>query len=420
MIVVIGAGVVGTLTAWHLAERGHSVTVIDRESAPAGGCSFGNAGLIALGHAEAWAGPEVPKAMARALFGLNPTVKMSKPWDPFLWLWGLNFLANCTSRAHNENSRKLLQLSQFSARALHQIELQEGLSYHQRRTGSLYLYSDERQYRNRIAAIRTDPVARQLFEPLSVEDLLELEPALTRVKSKLAGGLISKSDSSGDCALFTSRLAYALSASGRAMFKYNAIVSGFTVTNKRITAVTTDTGRIDCQGVVIAAGTGSRQLLSNLGVNSLIYPVKGYSATYDIVSSAAVPEYSAVDETELVAFSRFGDRLRLTGFAEMAGTDLSLRQERLDALDAYAHRTFGDAVDTDNATYWAGLRPATPSSLPYLGRLKIAENLWVNAGHGQLGWTMAAGSGRLIADLVDGRAPRASNVSASASWLEKF
>ncbi len=419
-VIVLGAGVAGVLTAYHLSRRGHRVLVVDSAAAPAQGCSHGNAGIIALGHAQAWAGPSAPKAMALALLGLNPALRISTLRDPALWRWGLHFLANCTRGAHARNSGKLLKLSSYSASLLREIEEREEIDYDQRHNGALYLFKNRRQYEERTARIRDDPAASDMFQLLGVDELLSLEPALRGMADLLVGGLLSKKDSSGDCHRFTSRLAQTLIADASAGFRFDCTVTNLLLRDGRIVEVETTGGSLPCGAVVVAAGTGTPSIMRKVGISPLIYPVKGYAATYPIIRPDAVPEFPAVDETDLVAFSRFGNQLRLTGIAELAGGDAGLRKDRAAALDAYAARVFGSAVDIGNARHWAGLRPSTPSSPPYLGKVRGFENLWINAGHGQLGWTMAAGAGRILADLMENRMPEVSGVSARANWLETF
>lgn len=419
-VIVLGAGVAGVLTAYHLARRGHQVLAVDGAAAPAMGCSHGNAGIIALGHAQAWAGPSAPKSMAQAFLGRDPALRISTFRDPALWRWGLHFLANCTADAHARNSAKLLKLSRYSASLLREIEEREEIGYHQRHAGALYLFKNRRQYEERAALVRNDPAASGIFRLLGVDELLSLEPALRGIAGGLAGGMLSEKDSSGDCRQFTSRLVQSLIADGSAGFRFGCAVTGLRTHGGRIAAVETADGPLSCEAVVVAAGAGTPSIMRKVGISPLIYPVKGYAATYPIIRPDAVPEFPAVDETDLVAFSRFGNRLRLTGIAELAGDDPVIRRDRTEALDAYAAQAFGDAVDIGKAHHWAGLRPSTPSSPPYLGKVRGFENLWINAGHGQLGWTMAAGAGRVLADLMEGRTPEVRGVSARAGWLEAF
>lgn len=420
MIVVLGAGVVGLLTAHYLAARGDHVAVVDRESAPAEACSRGNAGIVAIGHAEAWAGPDAPGRLLRAAFGRDPAIKIASFWDLELMRWGGRFLANCTKAAHRRNSDRLLRLSTYSRELLRSLEDELALEYGQQHAGSIYFFQDPRQFEARLRSL--DGAARDAgaFRELSAAAIVELEPALAPIAADLAGGFLSSGDFSGDCHLFCRALASHLRKNNRVRFCYDTDVTRLRIEKGLVKAVETASGPdLDCDTVVVALGAGTPRVLMSAGARAPIYPVKGYSATYPVTDSARAPKLSGVDETALVGFARYGDRLRLTAMAEFAGGDLSTPRARLQVLDRYAASAFAGAIDLTRAEHWAGSRPSTPQGPPYLGRLKHCPNLWVNAGHGQLGWTMAAGSGRIVADLIGGRRPGLTDVSAEAAWLER-
>jgi len=355
--------------------------------------------------------------LLRALLGRHPAVKVSRLFDPALWPWGIRFLRECTDGAYRRNSERLLRISRYSAQLLRDIGEREGIEYHLTDTGALYLYHDAREFELRRRNLENTAATEGMFEVLGADQLLQRDPALAGVRQTLAGGLLSKGDLSGDCHLFTTRLAEKLRQSGRVNFRYCTEVSGIERGNGRIEGLRTSAGDIPCTALVVAAGNYTPALLAPLGARPLIYPVKGYSATYPVLDSDKVPRYPAIDETALVSYARYGDRLRMTAVAEFAGNNRDLRPERLRALDDYARKLCGDGVDTAGAEYWTGLRPSTPGSTPYLGRVAAYDNLFVNAGHGQLGWTMSAGSGALVADHVSGAAPELSGVSTEASWL---
>ena len=227
-------------------------------------------------------------------------------------------------------------------------------------------------------------------------------------------------DSSGDCYRFTTDLAQVLANSGDVEFKFGEEVTNLVIENKRVTAIETKNKKIPCDCVVIATGSATSLFMKKFGVRPLIYPIKGYSATYDIRDLAAIPELSVIDETNLVAFSKFDNRLRLSSLAKFAGYDLALNKKRLAILDDYAKTMFSDAIDLKTAEYWCELRPTTPSGPTYLGRINKYANLFINAGHSQLGWTLAAGAGRVIADIIDNKTPEITDVSINAGWLEAF
>ena len=411
-IAVIGAGVVGMATAYHLAERGHHVTVIERAKAPAEGCSFANAGIIAVGHAESWAGPAAPAQMIDALLGRTPSVKISKLMDPQLWRWGLAFLGQCSARAHRENSGAMAWLARHGRQELQALEQATGLAFEQGHDGAYYLYGEESAFVARKASDHLEG-----FSPMSAEELTQWDPALKVYGDRLKGGLLSSVDSKGDCRRFTRALAQWLEQNRQVAFHYGATVTGFERAQGRVSAVQTTDGPVPCDQVVIAAGVGTVALGKQLGVRPLIYPVKGYSATYPIRDGAYMPARPLVDETNLIAVTRLGSYLRVTAIAEFAGHDSSPNPERAAYLDDYVARHFGCAVELDAVTHWAGLRPTTPSGRPYLGRLRTHRNVWLNAGHGQLGWTMAAGAGQLLAERLHGAQSPSYGVSETARWL---
>ncbi|NIY79270.1 FAD-dependent oxidoreductase [Celeribacter sp. HF31] len=410
--IVIGAGAVGIMTARALMLRGKKVTVIDRLSGPAEFCSRGNAGLMAVGHAKAWAEPAALPAMMRAALGREPSVKISKLFDPALWRWGMEFLTQCTSRASAANTRKLQRLARMSRDMLLPAETAMGLPGETRHDGALYLFQDTPQFQSYAAKIGSG----QEIEVLDALALIELEPGLAGMRDRLAGGLRSHIDSVGDCHLFSARTGAWLDREGIA-FRYDTKVTGFTCKNQRISAVETDAGPMECTDVVLATGVETPDVTRSLGFVPNIYPVKGYSGTWRITDPGAVPQLPFVDETELLAVSNFGDRLRVTAIAEFAGRDLSLPEKRITLLKEYVQRNFGKGVDLDHPEFWAGLRPTTPAGPPYLGRVRAYDNLWINAGHGQLGWTMSLGSAELLAQAMTDETPVLSDVSATAKWL---
>lgn len=414
-VVVIGAGAVGTMTAETLIRRGHRVVLIDALDGPAEMCSQANAGVMAVGHAEAWAGPQAIPSMARALVGREPAVRVTRLMDPKLWAWGLAFLKNCTLRTHLANSERMHRLSLYSRNLLTETEARLGLPPETRHDGGLYLFQDETQFRTRADGL-TDPT----FEVLSRDQLLEIEPALAQMGDRLKGGIFSHSDSIGDCGLFTQRVVAALGETNRLETRFRHRVTGLRHIGKRIAAVETNRGPVDCSAVVLATGVETAQLTRPLGFAPMIYPVKGYSGTWQVRTPNRIPTLPFVDETELLAVASYGGKLRVTAIAEFDGQDRSLPYDRTRLLGDYVRRSFGDAVDHKSVVYWTGLRPTTPSGPPYLGRVKRCENLWINAGHGQLGWTMSFGCAELIAQAMAGQPTDLKDVSTRASWLEEI
>ncbi len=412
-VVVIGAGVVGVMTARALRLRGAEVVVVDALPGAAEMCSRGNAGMLAVGHAKAWAEPAAIPALLRALVGREPSVKVTRPFDPALWRWGVEFLRHCTPAANARNTSAEQRLSRFSRDRLAAAEAEMGLPVDTWHEGALYLFQDAAQF----ARYRAKLPEGGEITALSREELVAREPSLAAMGERLAGGLLSRIDSVGDCALFTRRTAAWLGGAGVAT-RFETRVTGFASALGRITAVETDRGPIACSAVVLATGVETADLTRPLGFVPQIYPVKGYSGTWRITDPAGVPRLPFVDETELLAVANYGDRLRVTAIAEFAGRDRSLPPARTALLDAYVRRRFGAAVDLETPEFWTGLRPTTPAGPPYLGRVRTHSNLWINAGHGQLGWTMSLGAGEVLAQAMAGEPPALRDISSRARWLD--
>jgi len=417
-VIVIGAGVVGTLTAFWLAEQGFRVQVFEQKPGSALGTSYGNAGIVALGHAEAWGSPNTPRHLMSALLGRNAALKISKPLDPALWRWGSGFLRESTAARYKSNSNQLLRLCEYSIQQLRGVGDREGIEHYRSDIGALYLFRDPALFRARVNGIASDPDAIRLLEIKTPEQIRAMDPALAQIADSLSGGIFSRHDISGDCRMFTQALSDRLIASGRCEFHFGTTVRSFVPGEGGTVGVQTDRGLSIADHVVITAGFASTALMEPLGIYLPIYPVKGYSMTFPILNGYRAPRYPGIDEDHLVSYARYGDRLRMTSVAEFAGDDDSLVGSRLQAIADFAYDMCGDSLDYENVERWAGLRPATPASSPYLGRVAAFNNLWVNAGHGQLGWSMSAGSGRLIADAIAGQPLEIKDVSSTADWLE--
>ena len=416
-VLIIGAGVVGTLTAFWLAERGFRVRVLEQKSGAALGTSYGNAGIVALGHAEAWGSPSTPKHIMNAVLGRNAALKISKPLDPALWRWGTGFLRESTDVRYRFNSNQLLRLCEYSIQQLRAVGDSEAIEHHRLDIGALYLFRDPELFRARVISIAKDPDATRLLEIKSREEILEMDPALATMSESLAGGIFSSRDISGDCRMFTQALSNRLITSGRCEFCFGTTVHEFLVDDSGMVTVQTNQGVLAADHVVVTAGFASTTLMEPLGIYLPIYPVKGYSMTFPILNGNQVPKYPGIDEDHLVSYARYGNRLRITSVAEFAGDDESLVSGRLKVITDFAHWMCGDALDYANVEQWAGLRPATPATSPYIGRVAAVSNLWINAGHGQLGWSMSAGSGRLLADAMSGESLELTGVSSKANWL---
>ena len=403
-ILVIGAGVVGTAASWFLAAAGHEVTVVERREGAGLETSFANGGQISPCHAEPWANPAVlPKLLHWLGREDAPLLMRWRRWDPELWAWGLSFLAQCRPAATARNTERVLRLALYSRDCLRQLRAETGLAYDQRTAGILHLYRDPKEYAHAGAAAAL--MARYGLERVILDraECLAHEPALAAIAPTLAGGIFTPGDESGDAHLFTRELAKRAAARG-VCFRWGVTVQALRRQGDRITGLDTDAGRFEADAYVLAAACASRALARPLGLSLPIIPAKGYSITAAVTDPARAPVVSITDDEYKIVLSRLGERLRIAGTAEMTGADLTLTPARVAAVRARAQALFPGAADYDQAEPWTGLRPATPDGVPLVGATPY-RNLWLNTGHGTLGWTMACGSGRLLADLIDGRRP---------------
>ncbi|KLK90827.1 hypothetical protein AA309_23540 [Microvirga vignae] len=414
-IVVVGAGVAGVMTAYALAKRGVNVAVVDALSGPAEMCSRANAGIIAVGHAKAWAGPGAIGAMVKAVAGRDPSVKVTRLMDPALWRWGVEFLCNCLPSAHQRNTDKLQRLSRYSRELIAAAEIEMSLPKETRHQGGLYLFQDKVQFNTYVASIEDHGDGS--VEVLSRDALIAREPGLSGMSDRLVGGLFSAADSVGDCQLFTQRTAAYLNHSHNVGLHFDTRVTGFRLANNTIRAVKTNRGEISCTAVILATGVETPDITRPLGFRPNIYPIKGYSGTWKLTDPVGVPTLPFVDETELLAVATYNGKLRVTAIAEFAARDCSISEARTLQIADYVRRSFGNAVELETPEFWAGLRPTTAAGPPYLGRIRKFDNLWVNAGHGQLGWTMSLGCGELLAQRITGDQTSLVDVSATVAWL---
>jgi D-amino-acid dehydrogenase len=402
-IIVLGSGVIGVTSAWYLAQAGHDVTVIDRQAAAGMETSFANAGQVSPGMSAPWASPDTPrKAILWLLMHHRPLVLWPRP-DAAMLAWGARFLKNCNAQAYARNKSRMVRLAEYSRDRLRDLRTLTNITYDDRQRGLLQLFRNQQQ-----ADHVTDDTAvlDRLQVPYSIltpADCIAHEPALANVPEKFVGGLKLPGDETGDAHLFTQRLAALAEAAG-VTFLYNTSIERLTTEAGKITGVVTSTGVLTADTYVMALGSFSPILLKQAGINLPVYPVKGYSITLPVADEARAPQSTVMDETFKVAITRLGDRIRVGGTAELAGYSTSLRTPRRRTLEHSVNDLFPGAGDTKKATFWTGLRPMTPDGPPVIGPTKY-KNLWLNTGHGTLGWTMACGSGALLADLVSGRKP---------------
>ncbi len=401
-IVILGAGVIGVTSAWYLAKAGHEVTVIDRQPGPALETSFANAGEISPGYASPWAAPGIPlKALKWMFMQHSPLIIQPRP-DLFKIEWMARMLMNCTAAAYEVNKGRMLRLAEYSRDCLKDLRAETGITYDERTQGTLQVFRTLKQVdaaAKDIKVLKADGVP---FEMLDADGCVAAEPGLAPNRDKLAGGLRLPGDETGDCFKFTTRLAEMATAAG-VTFRYGLQVLGLEKEADRITAVHTSAGRLTADSFVLALGSYSPVLAKGLGMRLPVYPVKGYSITLPIVDEVLAPLSTVMDETHKIAITRLGDRIRVGGMAEIAGFSSSLPAKRKATLVHSVEDLFGGAGDQSQATFWTGLRPMTPDGTPIVGRSTV-RNLFLNTGHGTLGWTMAAGSAAVLADVISGRA----------------
>jgi D-amino-acid dehydrogenase len=402
-VLVLGGGVIGVSCAYFLARAGHEVELVDRQSGPALETSFANAGEVSPGYSAPWAGPGVPiKAIKWMLMQHSPLV-IWPLFDPAMWRWGAAMLANCTERAYALNKSRMVPIAEYSRDVLKALRAEIGITYDDRAQGTLQLFRTQKQ----LDGIGGDvEVLKQYgvpFEVLDREGFCKVEPALKLTRHKFVGALRLPGDETGDCFQFTNRLAETAAGLG-VKFRWNTRIEALQVGGGAITGVHTDAGLLQADQVVLALGSYSPKLLEPVGLRIPVYPVKGYSITVPITDPAGAPESTIMDETHKVAVTRLGDRIRVGGTAELAGYSLNLREPRRATLEHVVTDLFPQGGDVSRASFWCGLRPMTPDGTPIIGPTPV-NKLWLATGHGTLGWTMACGTGRVIADLISGKKP---------------
>ncbi len=399
-VVILGAGVIGVTTAWYLSQAGHEVTVLERQTGPALETSFANAGEISPGYASPWAGPGIPaKAMKWLLMRHAPLIIQPRP-DLAKIKWVAQMLMNCTAGAYAINKSRMVRLAEYSRDCLKDLRADTGISYDERTQGTLQLFRTQKQvdaaYKD-IKVLKADGVP---FEVLDPSACVAAEPGLAPNLSKIAGGLRLPGDETGDCFKFTNTLADMAKAAG-VTFRYGVQIIRLEREGDRIAAVITSEGRITADSFVVALGSYSPKMVAAFGMKLPVYPVKGYSITVPIIDEGRAPVSTIMDESYKIAITRLGSRIRVGGMAEISGFNNILHDRRRETLQFSVEDLFGGAGDQSRASYWSGLRPMTPDGTPIIGRSTL-PNLFLNTGHGTLGWTMAAGSGRVLADMVSG------------------
>ena len=401
-VIVLGAGVIGVTSAYQLAKAGHEVIVVDRQQGPALETSFANAGEVSFGYCSPWAAPGIPMKALKWLFMEHAPLILRPKLDRAMLAWTMQMLRNCTAERYAVNKSRMLRLAAYSRTSLADVRAETGIAYDERMQGTLQLFRTQQQLdasAKDVKALAADGVP---YKVLDRDGCIRVEPALTHVREKIVGGLLTPKDETGDCFKFTEALAARAAALG-VRFAYGTQVRGLDVENGRVRGVLTDRERMTADAVVVALGSFSPLLIRPLGIRLPVYPVKGYSLTIPITDPSRAPESTVMDETYKIAITRLGDRIRVGGMAEISGYTNDLGHARRRTLDHSVTDLFPGG-DLRRASFWSGLRPMTPDGTPVIGQTKIA-GLFLNTGHGTLGWTMSCGSARLISDLVSGRKP---------------
>ncbi|RKP52104.1 D-amino acid dehydrogenase [Trinickia fusca] len=401
-VIVLGSGVVGVTTAYYLAREGHEVTVIDREASPALETSFANAGQISPGYAAPWAAPGVPLKAVKWMFQKHAPLAIRLDGTAFQLRWMWQMLQNCTADRYAVNKGRMVRLAEYSRDCLQALRAETGIQYEGRTGGTLQVFRTQQQLDGAQKDIAVLKDANVPFELLGPDELSRAEPALAAVSGKLTGGLRLPGDETGDCQLFTTRLA-ALAETLGVKFRFHTQIDALEMAGDRIVGVRCANETLRADTYVVALGSYSTHLLSGI-VKIPVYPLKGYSITAPIVNADAAPVSTVLDETYKIAITRFDDRIRVGGMAEIVGYDKKLRQARRETLELCVNDLFPGGGDTSRASFWTGLRPMTPDGTPVVGRTPVS-NLYLNTGHGTLGWTMSCGSGQLLADLISGKRP---------------
>ena len=404
-VIVLGSGVIGVTSAYYLAQQGAEVTVLDRQTGPAEETSFGNAGQISPGYSTPWAAPGIPFKAVKWMFQHHAPLAINIDGSMWQLQWIAQMLKNCNADRYAINKERMVRVAEYSRDCLKKLREDIGISYENRSKGTLQVFRNEAQLeavQRDIEVLKETGVA---FELLDSEGLARVEPALANAKDKLVGGLHLPNDETGDCYIFTNSLADHAKSIG-VNFKFNSNVEKLIVEGDEIKGVLVNGEVLTADKYVLAFGSYSRDFLKPLDLDLPVYPVKGYSLTVPIIDPAFAPQSTVLDETYKIAITRFDERIRVGGMAELSGFNLGLNEDRRGTLEMVTRDLFPGG-DLEKASFWTGLRPMTPDSTPIIGATRF-KNLFLNTGHGTLGWTMACGSGKLMSDLVLNKTPEIS------------
>ncbi|RFP16243.1 MULTISPECIES: D-amino acid dehydrogenase [unclassified Duganella] len=399
-VVILGSGVIGVTSAYYLAQAGHDVTVLDRQPGPALETSFANAGQISPGYASPWAAPGIPLKAMKWMLQRHAPLSITPDGTLFQLQWMWQMLQNCNAERYAVNKERMVRLAEYSRDCFKALRAATGIEYEGRQQGTTQLFRTQKQLDDAAKDIQVLQETGVPYELLSREQLVAAEPGLDQ--NKLVGGLRLPNDETGDCQLFTTRLT-AMAEQLGVKFRYGVDITGLVTAGEEIKGVQCGAELVTADSYVVALGAYSTTLLKDL-VKIPVYPMKGYSITVPIVNAASAPVSTILDETYKIAVTRFDDRIRVGGMAELAGFNLALNPRRRETLEMVVNDLFPGAGDTASATFWTGLRPMTPDGTPVVGRTGL-RNLFINTGHGTLGWTMSCGSAQLLSDLISARRP---------------
>ncbi|UYG06185.1 D-amino acid dehydrogenase [Halomonas sp. M4R1S46] len=403
-VLILGSGVVGVTSAYYLARRGHEVTVVDRQPSPAMETSYGNAGQVSFGFSSPWAAPGIPQKAMKWMFQEHAPLKIQPRMDPTMARFMMKMFANCNAEHYAVNKERMVRIAEHSRACIDALRAETGIRYEDRQRGLLQLFRHDSQVEAVAKDMKVLTQCGVRHELLDSEAIKAVEPALARVPGKFVGGLHLPDDQTGDCHLFTNRLADHCREQLGVEFRFHVDIQRLKRGGAGIESVVTSAGELTADAYVVCLGSYSPFLVKDLDIRLPIYPVKGYSLTIPVVDDGGAPQSTVMDESYKVAISRFDDRIRVGGTAELASYDLSLLEKRRATISMVVQDVFPEGGDVARAEFWTGLRPMTPDSTPIIGATKHG-NLWLNTGHGTLGWTMSCGSGQLLSDLIDARQP---------------
>ena len=426
-VIVLGAGLLGVTSAYFLRQQGHEVTVVDRQATPAAETSFANGGQISVSHAEPWANPSAPLKVLKWLGQEDAPLLFRIRADLRQWMWGLQFLRECTPARTRHNIEQIVRLGTYSRDTLQQLRVERGIQYDQRTQGILHFYTNEKEFEG------AEAPAQQMRDlgcdrrVISADEAVRIEPALAHIRPQLAGATYTAEDESGDANQFARELVKRCEEDGVQFLMSHTVTALREVAGAIDHVEATDSEgrfqRLKADAYVLAMGSLSPIIAKPLGIELPIYPAKGYSVTMPVKDARMAHQVSLTDAEYKLVFSRLGDRLRIAGTAELNGYDRDLNRVRCEAIVRRVEELFPGAGDTERAQFWTGLRPATPSNVPLIGRSKV-KNLFLNTGHGTLGWTHACGSGKSIARIVSGLQPEVNfaftGLSAPTDWPQQL